>query len=389
MKYLFILGRNPLLSKAEIAAYLEREGTRMIGWKMRVNALLIDVDRELNLKDMINELGGAVAAGKVILSGNADSVVGEIEKKPIYSGRENKVVYSVLDYANEETFSSVLDAMKLNFREERLKARYKGVSGTIKLQSGKVVHGSPEKILLRDMNYFVFEDEPSGEIAFGCLEASCDSSETEKRDMEKPFRRESLAISPRIARILINLSGTKKGGMLADPFCGIGVILGEAMIKGINVFGVDIDNSAVNDARKNANWFKTNYKTDAGFKIMNGDSREIKFEGVDGIATEPSLGELMTKIPSKGRAEQVVSGFEELIIGVLKNARSGMKKGGRIAFTSPLIKTQGGRVSADIGKICRETGLRALELQGLDVKFPIQEYREDSIVGRDIFVLVA
>lgn len=388
MKYLFILGRNPLLSKAEIASYIERLGIKTLNWKMRLNALLVDVDGELKLNEIINELGGMIAAGRVILSGKADKVVEELEKKPIYSGRENKVVYSVLNYANEDIFSSAHDALKQNFREERLKARYKGVSGTIKLQSGKVVHGSPEKILLRDMNYFVFEDEQSGEVAFGRLDVSYDSSETEKRDMEKPSRRESLAISPRLARILINLSGTKKGETLADPFCGIGVILGEAMLKGINVFGVDIDNSAVNDARRNANWFKTNYKTDAGFKIIDGDSRETKFEGVDGIATEPSLGELMTKIPSRGKAEQVVSGFEELIIGVLRNAKSGMKKGGRIAFTSPLIKTQGGRVGADLGKICRETGLRALELPGLDVKFPVQEYREEQIVGRDIFVLV-
>jgi hypothetical protein len=37
--------------------------------------------------------------------------------------------------------------------------------------------------------------------------------------MQKPIRREELAISPRLAKILINLSGAKKNNLLLDPFC--------------------------------------------------------------------------------------------------------------------------------------------------------------------------
>ena len=391
MRYLFILGRNPLLSEAEILSYFEREGIKKLSHKMRLNALLIEVDRELKLKEMINELGGTVAAGKVLLSGNAEDVIKEIESKLIYFGRENKVVYSVLDYCDEDAFSDVLDAMKKNFRNERLKARYKGVSGTIKLQSGKIVHGSPEKILLRDMNYFAFgcENQGNKEIYFGYLDASYDSSESEKRDMEKPFRRESLAISPRLARILINLSQVKKGENLLDPFCGIGVILGEGMLRGINVTGIDIDASAIADARKNMNWFGANYSGEANFKIINGDSSVIKVENVDGVATEPSLGELMKNIPQRGKAEQIVREFENLMIDVINNIMKEMKKGAKMAFTAPLLKTQSGRVSCNIGRICDNTGLRVYEIKNSCIKFPIQEYREDSIVGRDIFVLSA
>ena len=56
-------------------------------------------------------------------------------------------------------FSEIAEAVKMNFRNENLKARYKGVSGTIKMQSGEVARGSPEKIMLRDRNYFVFGDK--------------------------------------------------------------------------------------------------------------------------------------------------------------------------------------------------------------------------------------
>lgn len=386
MKYLFVLGRNPILSKAEILSCLERDSIKVKMSSLKLNGLVIEVDGELKLKEMIAELGGTIAAGKVLLSGDIGSLSNEIRKKPIYFGRENKVVYSLLDFtSDEERFEEVLEAMKDNFKEERLKARYKGVSGTIKMQTGEVVHGSPTKILLRDMNYFVFSEE-NGNLDFGYLEQGYDSSEAEKKDMEKPYRRESLAISPRLARILINLSQVKKGKILLDPFCGIGVVLGEAMLKGIDVIGVDIDSEAIRNTKANIDWLRSKYKIEARAQIINGDSRSAKIREADGIATEPSLGQLMTKIPQREKALQIVAEFEELMVGVLNNFKKSMAKGSKIAFTSPLIKSQKGKVSCNVEKICEKTGLSLHKLDS-SVVFPIQEFREDQIVGRDIFVL--
>ena len=251
MKYFFVLGRNPELSRAEVFSYLKKENISLNYSFFRVNGLLVEIEREINLKNVINELGGTIAVGRVLFSGKIRDLLKQIKEKPVYFGRENKVVYSLLNFASDENLSMVLEAMRGNFRNEGLKARYKGVSGTIKLQDGEISRGSPEKIMLRDMNYFLFSDEKRGNFSFGFLEESYDSAEAEKRDMKKPYRRESLAISPRLARILINLSQTKKNEILLDPFCGIGVILGEALLKGINTIGVDIDKSATENARKN------------------------------------------------------------------------------------------------------------------------------------------
>ena len=385
MKYLFILGRNPLLSKAEILSYFEREGIELVNSSIKLNGLLIETSNELNLKKMLEELGGTIAAGKVLFSGNLDFLKKEIEKKPIYFGRENKVVYSMLNFSDEDNFSEIAEAVKMNFRNENLKARYKGVSGTIKMQSGEVARGSPEKIMLRDRNYFVFGDK---EISFGLLEESYNSEEAEKKDMKKPYRRESLAISPRLARILVNLSQVKKNEILIDPFCGIGVIVGEALLKEINVIGVDIDKDAIDNAKKNIEWLKNNYKINARAIIINKDSAEVRIDKADGIATEPYLGELMTRIPSKERALQIISGFEQLMINVLNNLKKGLKKEVKVAFTSPLIKSQNGKISCKINRICEGTGLRVYQIKNSDIAFPIREFRPDQIVGRDIFVLV-
>ena len=386
MKYFFVLGRNPELSKAEIFSYFEREKIDIKNSLTKSNGLLVEVCENVNvdLKKMLSELGGTIAAGKVLISGNSERFILDIKNNPIYFGRENKVIYSVLSYANEEDLSDVLDAMDENFKKERLKARYKGVSGTIKMQSGEVARGSPTKIMLRDMNYFLFGES---ELSFGYLEESYNVEDAEKKDMEKPYRRESLAISPRLARIMINLSQVEKGGILLDPFCGIGVILGESLLREINVIGVDFDKNATENAKKNIDWLRKEYRAEARAIVINKDSRNVRIDKADGIATEPSLGELMTKIPSRDRAEKTIFEFENLIIGVLNNVKKGLKKNSKIAFSSPLIKSQGGRVSCDMLRICEETRLKIHTLKGSGISFPIREFRPDQIFGREIVVL--
>jgi tRNA G10 N-methylase Trm11 len=384
MKYLFILGRNPKLSEAEILSYLEKEGIAVINLRFKSNALVIEVDKTLDVKRIINELGGVIAIGRVLLSGEAGVIAKEIRDKAIYFGRENKVIYSVLNYAEGEKFNEILDAIKANFREERLKARYKGVGGTIKLQGGDVVHGSPSKIMLRDMNYFLFGDK---QLEFGVLEASYDAEEAEKKDMQKPYRRESLAISPRLARVLINLSQVKQKQTLLDPFCGVGAIAGEALLKGINVIGIDVDEYAAKNAKRNISWLRNQYKINADCDIINADSRKIEIKGFDGAATEPSLGELLRRVPTREKAEEMIFEFENLMIDVLNNIKKSLKKGGKIAFTAPLIKSQKGKVSCNIEEICDNTGLFVYKLKNSGIEFPIREFREDQIVGRDIFVL--
>ena len=63
-----------------------------------------------------------------------------------------------------------------------------------------------------------------------------------------------------------------------------------------------------------------------------------------------------------------------------------MKIGGKIAFTSPLIKTIGKkRKGCNFERITEETGLNVYRLG--EISFPIPEFREDQVVGREFIVL--
>lgn len=387
MKYFFVLGRNPNLSAAEIFSYLEKEEINVNTYKIKGNGLLIDVDKKINASEIINKLGGTIAVGIVLLSGNKEDVLRDVKEKIIYRGREIKVIYSLLNFSSGEIEEEVLSAMKENFRKEGLKARFKGVGGTVKMQSGGIVLGSPSKIMRRDMNYFVFEHK---EIEFGVLEAYADVRETEKREMGKPERREELAISPRLARILINLSQIKEKGTLLDTFCGIGAVLQEALLMGINAVGIEINSDAAASAKKNIEWLIKNYKIGAEWSVINQDSRKVQIrEEVSGIATEPSFGKLFKKMPATEEAKKMIEEFEKLMIDVLNNVKKYVKKGGKIAFTSPLIKTNAGKIGCNIERICNGTRLEVYELKGLkEVSFPIREFREGQIVGREFYVVI-
>ena len=193
--------------------------------------------------------------------------------------------------------------------------------------------------------------------------------------MKKPVRRNELSISPRLAKIMINLSEVKENETLLDPFCGIGVIFEEALLQKIKVIGIDKDRGAIESAKKNLKWFE--FKSE-DYKLMNEDSAKIKIPKVEGIATEPELGELQKGMPTKEKAMEIARNFERMMVEVLKNLKANVQ--GNIVFTAPLIFTGKERVSCNFKDMGLKAGLRI-------VLEPINEFRSDSIIGRSVVVM--
>jgi tRNA G10 N-methylase Trm11 len=373
MKYLFILGRNVELSIAEVVSYFEKENNSVKKYLKRKNSILIELDKAIE-KKTINDFGGVIAIGEILSFGKLGKIVDELDKKMIYCGTKKNINYVLWDFCEEEAKDEIEIYLKERFREEKLRATQKPLSGSISMQSGEKARKLSSNLI--DEELFLFNEDSSSEFYFGKIVFKCDYSELEKRDMNKPVRREKLAISPRIAKILINLSQVKKGETLVDPFCGIGTILIESLIQGINVIGIDLDKDAVKGARQNLEWFKFQRKD---YQVINMDSSKVKIPHANVIATEPDLGETFRKIPTEKKAREVLDGFESLIISVINNLKKNIS--GKIVFTSPFIQVMGKRIGCDIERILKSTKMK------LESGFPIEDYREGQIVGRNIYVL--
>ena len=368
MKYLFILGRNPELSIQELQSFFGN-----FKYEKVENAILADINLPESGKKIISRLGGIIAIGEVLSS--EKDFEKTLVNKILFSGSGNRLNYVLWEFIEKDSsfFEEVRQYLKSRFKEERFKATEKKVSSRLKLESGEeVVNLSSKKLI--DEQYFVFKN------FFGRIIETCDYKEIERLDMEKPVRREELAISPRLAKIMINLSKIRKGETLVDPFCGVGVIIQEALSQGLNVIGIDKDQSAIEGLKKNIQWGKF---SEENYSLINSDSSRVRIRKVKAVATEPDLGEILKLMPNSAKSKEMLSNYENLMIKVLNNLKGSVE--GRFVFTAPFIKTsmegKPRRIGCDKEKILKGTGLR------LAAGFPIPEFRENQIVGREIFVL--
>jgi len=369
MEYFFILGRNPQLSYAEIVSFLvgHRISYKVVSFEQ--NFLILSTEEELKLD--IQRFGGVLKIGKANLIKNAKDLDKHIED---YFALERKFTYSVIGNEEDEKVEYVEDALKQKFKKEKLKAQVKHSSDVIKMQEGEDF-----EFIKADVEFFLYRFGIKS--FFGIVEQSYSYKEIKSRDMQKPVRREALAISPRLAKIVINLSQVEEGQFLADPFCGIGVIVQEAVLMGINCFGADIDLSAIEGARKNLNWLNSKYKVTGEARFHLGDSARFPSVRLDGVATEPALGEVVRKKLNNRESEQYVIMFEDLVIPVLSRMKQLKTRNAKVVLTMPFIRN----TSVSVSRICQQTGLKVYDLPG--VTMPIKEFRERQFIGREIVIL--
>lgn len=361
MKLFFILGRNPALSHLEVISYLEAREIKFKEVLFEENLLVLDFPNSDDLD--IQKLGGVIKIGKITFESKSEAEFEKfLDKEDIIPSE--KFSYSI--FGNMEP-----DLLKEKFKREKRKAVIKHGREDIKFQ-GNIINRLPKS----DYSLFLFQDEKSKQIYFGITTKEYDYTEVERRDMEKPIRRESLAISPRLSKILINLSKVKEGQKLLDPFCGIGAILQEALVEGINCWGIDKDKQAIEDARKNIDWLKENYKINARITFQNTDSRNAPDNQFDGIATETPLGVLLKKKPTERDAREIIENFENLIIPILQRLKDVKRDKAKIAITFPAIKS----FRVNIQRVMGESGLKVIH-------GPILESRPDQFISREILVL--
>ena len=358
MKWFFILGRNPLLSRKEVLAYLRARGRNHKEIFFDENLLMVETSEEEKFD--IQEFGGVLKLGEIVFEGE------ESEFKNFVLGNElvpsDKFTYAV--FGNLE-----LEILKEKFKKEKKRAVLKHGRNQMELEGGKKINVSMNS----DFSIFLygFEDK----IYFGLTTQDYDSLKIKERDMEKPVRRESLAISPRLGKILVNLSEAKPGDLLLDPFCGVGGILQEALLKRIKVYGIDNDSSAIDGAKENLNWMKKKYGFNESFVLKVGDSRKVDDLQFGAVATETPLGKVLKKKPDNNEAKQIIQNFEAFIIPILRRLKNSKKFKAKIAITFPVIRNF--RVNVD--KISDKVGMKIfLE--------PIKESRKDQFISRDIVV---
>lgn len=361
-EFLFVLGRDDDLSYLELLSYLDSRTIPYSHLERKHMVVFLQLDDSFDYTQAIKDLGGVVKIAGSYYKGNTYS-----KFDPLIFMVGRSFLYTVTGYGVDVTnFSTYL---KSYFKREGVKALYKPRGFTPKRFKEETV----EFILFKD---FVFK-----------VEAVFDPKEYKWRDLHRPHNDFLRNISIRLAKIMINLSGAKKGCTLVDPFCGVGVILGEAGLMGCNVIGLDKDARMVEASYTNLKWLAQ--QSPFTYKIIKGDASSLYtyVRSVDVIVTEPDLGPYWRKIPKEHEALATVHYLETLYTSFLRSARKVLKQNGKIVMIVPILKTEGTKkIRINFESILSSTGFNVVTISN-EVRIPYFYKKKGSKIDREIWVI--
>ena len=169
-----------------------------------------------------------------------------------------------------------------------------------------------------------------------------DAEDWVSRDRNKPYRDIKRGmLPPKVARIMVNLSTQGKSGLtLADPFCGTGTTLAEAMMVGCNVIGSDTNPDAVVGAKTNLSWLaSTPGLKPTTYTVIQADATHFAehVEHIDCIVTEPYMGPLLDeRNPSTLlKIKNIAKGLDKLYRGAFKSFYKALPVQGRVVMSIP------------------------------------------------------
>ena len=172
-----------------------------------------------------------------------------------------------------------------------------------------------------------------------------DSVSMRQRGTQRPAPHPDIALSPRLARTLVNLADLKPGQTILDPFCGSGTILVEAYSKSLRCLGLDSSASRVQQTRENLRW-AAGGAAGRGYDIRKGDAREtsllLRGTRVDAIVTEPLLLPKLDARPRTSTARAMIDEAARVYNDALASMAESIPPDGRIVVVVPVVQTMEG-----------------------------------------------
>lgn len=157
-----------------------------------------------------------------------------------------------------------------------------------------------------------------------------------RRDYGRPARAARVGmLPPKLAQIMINLTGLTGGGQILDPFCGSGVILQEALLAGFSSSGSDAARDMVAAAKANLAWLEEQYPKLPAWSVRQLDATTGHWEPPAAVVTEGYLGPPLSASPTSGRLERLRQSSSELTLSFLRNLHPQLNPGTPVVMTLP------------------------------------------------------
>lgn len=375
-EFLFILGREPELSKAEIMARLGKT----LQTQTNDTATVICDDIATPQK-FLDHLGGTIKIGRKIPAQNFEELTAYCANFFKEATHKVTIGFSLfgMNFNDECRIRKKIMDVKRSLAQSNIKVR-------ILFQPGKQVPAAAirgQKLTTKEGRDFTIVHDPK-ETLFRIAEtiAVQNIDAYSRRDYGKPVRDTKRGLlPPKLAQIMISLAcGTEKTARktIYDPFCGSGVVLMEALLQGCNVIGSDIDQKAIDATGQNLTWLQKAKiaPEDARIQLFQKDAGMLTAKDLpqkpDWIVSEVDLGDPPPATITRTYASQLLTKMDMDYNAILEKLQTIIKPGGKIVLALPIYYTREG--------IVRLQSITAKAKQ----KFTY--HRPGQMVGREIMV---
>lgn len=387
-KHIFVFGRQPKLGLAELSAITNKSNLQAVADGQASIASMSIVDPQAYL----DQLGGCVKLAKLIKTpGNEDDLIDtmlanlpSLAEKIFFGisylgqGRTNKHLKQIKNWGMK-----LKKQLKRNGQSARFVSSKEPVLSSVIARKNKLLskNGKEFLVIANDRNGFYLAETLAVQ----------DFSAYGHRDYGRPKRDPKRgSLPPKLAQIMLNLGKVKPGQTIYDPFCGQGTILQEALLKGANAIGSDIDQAAIDASRKNLEWLRNQglEKLDSkpDYQLFTTDAKSLsalpeKLPRLDAIITEGDLGSPISKPLLEMEARHRLEKSVALIKAALDEVKDALAPGGLAVICLPFYKTNNGWLST-------ATAVQKIsEGKWLITQGPLSYMREKQFVGRQIWTL--
>jgi tRNA G10 N-methylase Trm11 len=387
--YWFILGREPLLSLAELSAALSLP-------VIPSSESIFKAPCTQAPEELINRLGGTIKIAKELYSSIAEDelykiIIDELLTIP------GKIHFGISLYSNNLA-SGEDEQKKIKRWAESVKNSLKGQGRSVRYVANREPRLSSVTVvkngLTKKGREFIIQTEKNNLFSIAVTQAVQPFEEWGKRDFGRPGRDDkSGMLPPKLALMMINVSGIQKPEQtLLDPFCGSGTILTEALLLGYQtIIGTDISSKAIEDTQKNIDWAKHTLNianvSSSSPTIFQHDittlSQKISDSSIDTIVTEPYLGKPLHGRETKQQLEEQATELKKLYLAAFQEFHKLLKPHGRVVIVIPCFKFKKEWIRITCIEEIKKSGFKIVPLlSGLD---SVLYARPNQYVGREIW----
>lgn len=392
-QYVFILGRTPLLSIAELHSFFSETQIKEI----QKEFLIVELDSSLKDQDKLQDsLGGTIKICEIVrILEDKEKLEPEINNllQKHFLLAKTKVAFGISAYNLAKDSKKILKKLLKNSKKILKSAGIR--SRFVNKNCAKLTSVQIKKENLIGEKGLEINIIQGSRIYLAKTITVQNFENYSKRDYEKPCRDpKSGMLPPKVAQIMINLG--KPAQTIIDPFCGTGTILMEALLMGYNAVGSDISLEAVKASAKNIEWLKENFEVNRKSKITQQDAVKLEItEKNFAVVTEPYLGPPLTFPPSEEKISKIQKELKDLYLKFLKNLKNHIKSHTNIIIIFPYIKVKNKKYFLGIAPEVEKLGFLSQDLisKTTQNKFALKltnhksllYERKDQIVGREIW----